>query len=291
MANKAIQGVIVPAVTPLLDGGGLDRSGLYRLVDRLASAGVHGAMVAGTTGEALALSREVRSDLIRESAAALREAGMVSVAGIGGSCLEDILHFARVASDSGVSFLSLHPPPYFPVAGDALEGVYRAVLEEADVPLLLYTIPSFAGNVLPVELAERLAREPMVAGLKDSTGDLAYFREVLARCGGPGFSLLMGSESLMVQGYEAGGDGMVPSIGNLHPALCMALHERAVAGDHEGAMEIQEQLNAIVRPVLQAGSWIGMIRWMKAALAAEGIGGGALAPLFMARPAAQGVRA
>ena len=129
MANKGIQGVIVPAVTPLLDGGGLDRDGLRRLVDRLATAGVHGAMVAGTTGEAMALSREVRSDLIREAAAASREAGMVSVAGIGASCLEDILHFARVASDAGASFLSLHPPPYFPVAGDALEGVYRAALE------------------------------------------------------------------------------------------------------------------------------------------------------------------
>ena len=145
--------------------------------------------------------------------------------------------------------------------------------------------------MLPVDLVERLAAEPGVVGLKDSTGDLGYFRAVLERCGGPAFTLLMGSESLMVQGYEAGGDGIVPSIGNLHPALCVALHERATAGDLEGAMEIQQQLNALVHPVLQAGSWIGMIRWIKATLAAEGIGGGGLAPLFMARPAAQGVHA
>ena len=46
-----VQGIVVPVVTPFTGDRSIDQDGLARLIDSMASAGIDGIFVAGTTGE------------------------------------------------------------------------------------------------------------------------------------------------------------------------------------------------------------------------------------------------
>ena len=60
---SALQGVIVPLVTPFDDQNQIDFAGLRKVVDFVVGKGVHAVMVGGTTGEGMLLSVGERKTL------------------------------------------------------------------------------------------------------------------------------------------------------------------------------------------------------------------------------------
>ena len=55
------EGIYTPIVTPYFDDFTLNETALKETVNLLVDAGVHGIIVAGTTGEYYAMSREEHS--------------------------------------------------------------------------------------------------------------------------------------------------------------------------------------------------------------------------------------
>ncbi|MCL5269329.1 MAG: dihydrodipicolinate synthase family protein [bacterium] len=277
-----LEGIVVPMLTPLTAGGRLDRKGLDRLTDRLLQAGVHGLFIAGTTGEYLALPAAVRIAAFRGVAGAARGKAAI-LAGIGAGCLEDTLRYAEAATAAGVDAVVLPPPPYFPMNEAELTACLDKIIGRIALPVVLYNIPSCAGKTLTIETVARLAgRHRNVIGLKDSGGDLVYFRGAMDRCRGPRFKISMGWEPLMAKALLMGGDGAVPGFGNLDPRVCLALYEAARRGDEAGAQAAQREIMALhERAHAEAGdSWLGRIRWLKSRLHREGVCQPHMAQLF-----------
>lgn len=278
-----LKGVIVPLITPLTRIGSCDTDAVERLVEHLVQGGVHGVMPAGTSGEALALSPTVRRTLIEHVVKSV--AGRIPVvAGVGATCLEDVLGLCEHAAEAGADAVALHPPPYFPLDTCSLRHFYEKVIEESRLPVALYTIPSFAGNVICPELVDELARHENVIALKDSTSDPEYRREVIEICRNHGIGVLAGDEMAMVDALREGAVGIVPSSANLMPQKFVELVELCQAGDWNSARGLQQQLN---NPVLEAqshGGWLAMMRWLKAELAEAGLCTHYLAPVFSTNP-------
>jgi dihydrodipicolinate synthase/N-acetylneuraminate lyase len=89
----------------------------------------------------------------------------------------------------------------------------------------------------------------------------------------PDFSVLVGSSVLAAQGLALGADGIVPSQGNLIPALCRALYDRAVEGDRDGAEAYQQRLDAFTQLFVEGRSLAQSLGALKAMMGALGLCG------------------
>jgi 4-hydroxy-tetrahydrodipicolinate synthase len=139
----------------------------------------------GTTGEATAFSVEQRLDVMR----AVAEGGLPLdrfMVGTGVPALDDTVRLTRAACELGFAGALVLPPFFYPqVPDDGLVAYVEALARRVDHPSLaiyLYHIPQNTKVPWPVEVVVRL-RERLGAtlvGLKDSAGDLAYARAVVA---------------------------------------------------------------------------------------------------------------
>ncbi len=154
-------------------------------------------------------------------------------------------------------------PYYYAVPQEAVREHFRAVARRSPVPLILYNIPQCTHNPIALDTVLELAREPNIAGIKDSSGDFVSFcRGMLA---GPGpFSWIMGEDYLDGPAMLAGADGIVTGLSNVWAGFHVALVRAAQAGDSEGVMRnhgLVHRLYAIHRvtggkviPALKAGA-------------------------------------
>jgi len=263
-------GVIVPLITPFRADGTLDTRGVSRLVDRLLKCGVDGLFVAGTTGEFLALPAQMRTEAVKCVAAAASNQVPV-VAGIGANCLEDVLRYGEEAERAGAHYVAVVLPSFFPLSDEDAHGFLTQVVERTPLPLVLYDHPSFAGNQISLEVVGSFSSDKRVVGIKDSSGDLARFKDLIRLFQSPEFKVYLGDELLMAQGLREGADGVVPSLGNIHPNLFVLLYRAAREGDWKSAEKVQEEITCIVKPLRDEGNWVAMIRSLKRQLKEEGI--------------------
>ena len=261
---------MIPIVTPLSRTGSLDGRGVERLVERIIAGGAHALLAAGSTGEYLALKREVRIELFSRVVDATR--GRIPVVvGIGANCLDDIVYYAEMANKSGASCVSLQPPSYFPMDDSILIDLYRTVTDTVPLPVMLYNIPQLAGNEVSPSVVSALSGDARFAGIKDSSGDLEYFRRIIDARDRETFSVFMGDETLMFQGFECGADGVVPSAGNVFTELCVQFYREAMSGDWGRARQSQKHLIAETAHFNPGRTWYGVVSGLKRMLAAEGI--------------------
>lgn len=204
-------GVGVALVTLFDDDGGLAAEATADLAARLADVGVRGCLVAGTTGEAAALTGEERGELIAAVRAALPGAVPV-IAGAGAPTGPQAAELTARAYDAGAdAVLALSPPgvadprPYFD----------RIAVAAAGRPLLAYHFPFASSPGIPV----RLLPELPVTGLKDSSGDAARLLHEVDVFGG---DLYTGATSLLTLCGVVGTAGAMLAIANVAPEDCAA---------------------------------------------------------------------
>jgi 4-hydroxy-tetrahydrodipicolinate synthase len=89
----------------------------------------------------------------------------------------------------------------------------------------------------------KLAGDGTIAGIKDSSGDEANFRQLVMETNDvPGFARLTGSELLVDTALIYGADGCVPGLGNVDPAGYVTLFDLVRAGKIKAARAEQERL-------------------------------------------------
>jgi dihydrodipicolinate synthase/N-acetylneuraminate lyase len=282
-------GVIVPMVTPIAPDGSLDEAAVQRVVDHMVAGGAHGIFVLGTTGENTSVPAALRERLV--AATVEHVAGRArTYAGVSANCLADSVAAAKAYAPLGVDAVVAHLPTYYALNTEEQFAYFSALAGRIDLPLVLYDIPVTAHMVIPVEVVERLSRHANVVGIKDSGGDVARLTALLERLGDgePDFTILVGASVLSAQGLALGADGIVPSQGNLIPALCRVLYDCAIAGDRDAAEAHQRQLDAFMRLFLEGRSLAQSLGALKAMMGALGLcGPDVLPPLLPPSPQEQ----
>lgn len=156
------EGVAVALVT-LFDPhtGDVDAKATAALAADLVAAGVRGVLVAGSTGEADALTDGERTALVSKVKDAVP--GVPVIAGSSGPWAGPAADRTRAVLAAGADGVLVAPPRR---AAD-LAAFYAAVADAAaGAPVLAYHYPGVAGGDVPVEAL----RDLPVAGVKDSTG-------------------------------------------------------------------------------------------------------------------------
>ncbi|GGZ18856.1 dihydrodipicolinate synthase family protein [Streptomyces poonensis] len=247
-----LTGVVPPVCTPLTPEREVDVDSLVRLVDHLVDAGVHGLFVLGSSSEAAYLTDRQRR-LVVETAVA-RVAGRLPVlAGVIDMTTPRVLDQVRSVTGAGADAVVATAPFYTTTHPAEIARHFRLIAAGSPVPVVAYDIPVAVHTGLDADLVLDLAAEGVLAGLKDSSGDLAGFRAVVTgartRQDITGFSALTGSELLVDTALALGADGAVPGLANVDPAGYVRLYDLCRAGDMERARAEQERLCALFRMV------------------------------------------
>lgn len=241
-SKKPLTGIVPPMVTPLLAPDELDVAGLERLLDHILSGGVHGLFILGTSGEGTGLSYRLRNELIRRVCRYV--GGKIPVlVGITDTSFTEAVSVAKSAADFGADAVVTAGPYYLPTAQTELLKYIRHLVRETPLPLYIYNMPQLTKVHFAPETLRAISQLEKVVGLKDSSGDMAYFDELLLiKQTRPDWSVLVGPEHLLLDSLQRGGDGGVNGGANFHPRLFVALYEAVRAGDQFQVEQLQRQL-------------------------------------------------
>lgn len=267
------QGVIPAVLTPFTATGFVDHPALSAYVDWLIGHGVHGLFPCGTNGEGPAMSGAQREEVLLTVLAAARK--RVPVVPMTGSIsTEETIALTMGARAAGADGAAVVAPWYFPHDDLALERHFSAVAEAVpNFDLYLYNIPGNAKNEIKPELFARLAaRYPHIVGVKDSSKSLDKLKAYIAAV--PGKTVIVGTDTLLVDCLEAGGAGVVSAVADCFPEVMVAVYEAYQRGDRETARQLQAKASQL-RDALKLGTYIHPY---KLALAWRGLRFGGMRP-------------
>jgi 4-hydroxy-tetrahydrodipicolinate synthase len=193
-----LSGVIAAIATPIEADGRPDVGRFVTLANALFERGCDGLNVLGTTGEGTSFSHADRIMLMN----AIAKSGLPLdklLVGVGAAAIRDAAELTAIAAELGFRGALMLPPFYYKgVAADGIVRFFSYVAHAtADqwIPIYLYNFPALSGVRFDPALVRRLLAEcgDRIAGLKDSSGDLAYASEVASIS--PRFAVFPSSEA------------------------------------------------------------------------------------------------
>ena len=242
------EGSAVALVTPF-GSNGVDERRLEELVGFHLAEGTDALLVNGSTGEATTMSPEEQRHAAEVVVSSV--GGRVPViVGVGGTDTVVVSRLARTARETGASALLASPPPYSRPPQRGIIAHYRALMDAADLPTLLYNVPGrTACNILP-ETVEVLATDERVIGVKEASGDIVQVAEIARRLGDR-MPLYSGNDEQTLAVLALGGRGVVSVLANLVPAETSRLVHAFLQGRLDDAREIQLRYLPLVRALFR----------------------------------------
>jgi len=274
-----LNGIITPLITPLSGRNSLDKKALYRLVEHIIKGGVNGVFVLGSTGEGPCLSYQLRRELVRETCRIVSSRIPVLVA-ISDTSMEESIDLAKVAAEAGADAVVLATPYYFSAGQTELLQYVRTIVSELPLPAMLYNMPALTKVWFEIETLRKLIDLEGIIGIKDSSGDLAYYEELCSlKNERPNWTFFIGPEEKMIASLALGGDGGVNGGANVYPKLFVDAYRSTRDGDEVRKLSLQRKIEAFGK-IYEVGKYAS--RFMKGTKCAASILG--LCDDLMAEP-------
>ncbi|MGH7331824.1 MAG: dihydrodipicolinate synthase family protein [Candidatus Rokuibacteriota bacterium] len=264
-------GVMPANLLPFKTDLSIDERAYRRHLRWLADTrGVTGIVANGHAAEVSSLSREERT---RSLAIAVDEvAGACPiVAGVYADGTGEAIALARDAQAAGAAGLLVFPPTLF-MWGAQLkpEMVVRHFTEVAsttDLPIIVFEYPPASGIGYAPETLAKLAEIPQVAGVKDWSNDIVAFERNLRtlRASGRPVAMLSSFTMSLMSTFLLGADGVISGMGSVVADLQAELFDLCQKGDLDGARQLNDRLDPLVR-VFYAPPFVDMHNRMKEAL-------------------------
>ncbi|WP_460453523.1 4-hydroxy-tetrahydrodipicolinate synthase [Arenimonas aestuarii] len=269
-----LSGSITALATPFTAEGEPDFEAWSRLIDLQLDAGTAGIVVAGSTGEAAALTDAEYMALLR--AAVAQVAGRIPVlAGTGHSNTAKTIIQTRLAREGGADIALVVTPPYVRPTPEGLVAHYRAVADQGGLPVVLYNVPGRTGCDMSPDVVAQLCSHDNIIGLKEARGDEERW-QALHPLAGKGFALLSGDDPTFVRAMLGGAAGVISVASNVVPRAFARLCQLARSGEADQARALDARLAGL-------NDFLGVEPNpipVKAILARQGIGHGLRLPLL-----------
>ncbi len=243
MPESALRGVIAAVATPVDADGEPDTARATKLARFLLDNGCDGLNVLGTTGEATSFSLAQRQRVMT----AYRDAGLPLgrlMVGTGAAAVADAVALTRHAAELGFAGALVLPPFYYKGVPDdglaAYVGTIVSATAAKPIPIYLYHFPAQSGLPWHPRLVRRLidAFGQRLLGLKDSSGDMAYAREVAAIS--PSFKVFPSTEAVLLEARGGAFAGCISATANLNADLCQRAWSRGDAAALDTAVTIRK---------------------------------------------------
>jgi len=261
------EGVFPALITPFLrnQGKSLDLDGLRSNIAHLVSAGVHGVVPCGSTGESATLSFAEHEQVIEVT---IEEAGgkVPVLAGTGSNNTSEALRFTKAAKDTGADGVLVISPYYNKPNRSGLIKHYTSIAD-CDIPVIVYNVPGRTGQNLVPEIIAELASHPNIVGVKEASADVGQISAIIELTRDEDFTVISGDDNLTLPILSLGGGGVISVAANIYPKPLIEMYDAMKRGDIKTAQDIHYKLSPLFRamfiesnpiPVKKATELLGM---------------------------------
>jgi len=266
-----LEGIFSAIATPFDHQGNLYRAKVRYNMGQWNKTKLSGYVVCGSTGECVSLSNEEKSQLwewVAEEAGSER----ILIAGTAAEGVRETVVLTNRAAEIGYQAALVRTPSYYKNLLDNPEAqalYFRAVADQARIPILIYNFPQLTGLDISAETVAALSHHPNVVGIKESSGNLAKVIRMI-RLAKEDFRVLVGSAPTLYSTLTAGAAGAVLAFANVAPYAMITIWEAFRTRDHAAGLEWQ---NRIGEPERLVGTKYG-IPGLKYAMDLKGYYGG-----------------
>ena len=224
------KGSYVALITPLRNGA-FDETAFRDFVEWHISEGTDGLVPCGTTGESPTLSHEEHRK-VTEICIEVAKKRVPVIAGAGSNSTKEAIGLAQHAKEAGADAVLVVTPYYNKPTQAGLYSHYKAINDEARIPIIIYNIPGRSIIDMSVDTMVALSKLEYIVGVKDATSVLDRPILTTLACG-KDFCQLSGEDGTAVPFLAAGGHGCISVTGNILPRLCSEMQHAWMEGNIE----------------------------------------------------------
>lgn len=216
-------------ITPFHLDGSVDFDSLAEIAKAQIEAG-NGLLLLGSTGEALALNSDEQFSVVEficnlQNTLSTKSPLMVAV---GGYNLPEQINWINRCNELNIHSYLLGTPLYAKPGEVGQTAWFKALLDVAIFPCMLYNVPSRSGAEIPVGTIQSLQDHPNCWAMKEASGDLNKFLNYRQQC--PNIDIYTGEDAMMPYLVPAGVKGLVSVCANVWPKATKTYVELCLAG-------------------------------------------------------------
>lgn len=241
-----LNGIITAMVTPFESSGNIDIKATEILIEKLIANGVQGIFVLGTNGEFHVIENDMKIKFAKKVVEIVAKRVPV-YAGAGGNSTDEVIKLGKQMIAVGVDALSVITPYFVSLKENELYNHYKMIAENLAIPIVLYNIPKNTGINLSFELVSKLSKISNIIGIKDSSGDINNIAGYIDNTSRDEFSVLSGSDSLILKALKIGATGAISATSNLLTTNNVEIYKQFIAGNLDKAEQWQQSLEEFRR--------------------------------------------
>jgi 4-hydroxy-tetrahydrodipicolinate synthase len=241
------KGIFAALWLPTDPAGNLLIADLARNLAFLKARGVSGVLALGSTGEFPQFDVEQRKRalaIIAEHAAPLP-----MIANISDIRPHAVAALGRFARELGLPAVAIMTPGFFPSSQEDALAHFLHAADASGLPTFLYNFPELTGTRINVETVAAFAERAPMAGIKQSGGEFAYHRELIALGREKKFSVFSGADTRLPEVFALGADGCIGGLVNIVPELMVHLYRvcrEGAPGEIEPALTRMQTLGRVI---------------------------------------------
>jgi 4-hydroxy-tetrahydrodipicolinate synthase len=251
--TRKLRGTGVAIVTPFHKDGSINFKCLGKLLEHLVKGKVDYVVPLGTTGESVALSKDEKVALL-DFVVETIDKRIPVVVGIGGNNTREVVNSLQDYDYTGVEAILSVTPYYNKPSQKGLIQHYKAIANEAPVPVLLYNVPGRTGLNMTAETTLTLAHDVSnIIGVKEASGNFEQIMTIIKNKP-EGFLVISGDDLITLPLIASGADGVISVVANAYPGPFSEMVRLALKGNMEKSREIHYRLTEMTSLLFAEGS-------------------------------------
>ncbi|MDD4569415.1 MAG: dihydrodipicolinate synthase family protein [Tepidanaerobacteraceae bacterium] len=244
--KRELKGMIPAIVTPLNEERKLDKESYKKIIDNAMNHNCTGVMILGTIGEGTDVDRNTYFEAIKSSVEIMNGRGLV-VTATSSSLYENIIENINIAADAGADVVLNVTPFYHKLSQEVIYDFYMHLADDSKLPVMIYDMPDVTKNNVDINTIAKLSTHENIVGIKDSSGNITYFQQLVCNFKSDKFSVFMGRAPLALCALFLGASGTMTPMSNLNPELEASLYKFLKEGEIELAKKNIMKIQEIVR--------------------------------------------
>jgi len=238
-----LQGIFPPITTPFDHAGNIYAAKVAHNVEKWNRTTLAGYVVGGSTGESVMLTAEEKVEMW-EMVARHAAPEKLLIAGTGVESVRETVCLTNRAAELGYKAALVKTPHYYKNLlnrADAQTLYYRAVADQARIPVIIYNFPQATGLDIPAVAVAELSYHPNIIGIKESSGNMEKVMQMLREVRS-GFQVTVGSAPTLWPSLLMGATGAILAFANAAPYAAIAIWEAYRTREEEAGRDWQNRI-------------------------------------------------
>lgn len=238
------EGVFPALITPFNADNRIDVASFRNIVEYVEKGGVAGMVACGTTGESATMSTQEHMELIDLTVDC---ANTTVIAGTGSNNTTEAVELTRHAYDAGANAVLIISPYYNKPNNAGLIAHFSSIARSADIPVILYNVPSRTGQDMPLEVITELSRIENIVGIKEASGNPVKVSRIIENTVDEDFMVISGEDGLTLPLMCMGAVGVISVVANVVPEKMTELVNAVKNNDLKKAQALHYKLAPLTR--------------------------------------------